>query len=362
MVAGAGGGYVEEVTFGFVDLHEVGFVGYGFDPLLRRDDLVVAGHHHDDFELEAFGYVHGADDHFIGWVTIGVELAPPHGRGFHGAAGAGEFIRGADEDADLVGVDAIGLEALEPRCDGGGFVGFAGFDFYGGVWAVEDGDGAAAILGVAVDVGDDGWEEAVGLTTDLVGGSVVDAEDVGAAADVNAERFPGKGGLEDALAEVAGEEEAVGLDAGEGGEEAELGDADVLGFVDDGEIVGFRSKGISESTRGDEYIPRSRTRDRQECLPHRRSGCLPHRRCRLGSLHHNEGVGYAGEDGGHGGEAGGGELVTDAAEDLPEELAPFFGKAGLAAEAGHVAVLFPGLELPGVDDVVPFGPEEAVGE
>jgi len=42
---------------------------------------------------------------------------------------------------------------------------------------------------------------------------------------------------------------------------------------------------LSESARGDEYI-RSRTWDRQECLPHQR---MPHRgECRLENLHHNE--------------------------------------------------------------------------
>ena len=52
-------------------------------------------------------------------------------------------------------------------------------------------------------------EQAVGLRADLVRGAVVDAQGARAAADVDAERLPGERLLEDALAEVAGEEEGV---------------------------------------------------------------------------------------------------------------------------------------------------------
>jgi hypothetical protein len=67
---------------------------------------------------------------------------------------------------------------------------------------------------------------------------------VGAAADVDAERLPGERLLEDALAEVAGEEQAVGSGA-QRGEEAQLGDADVLRLVDDGEVEG-RAVGLRQ--------------------------------------------------------------------------------------------------------------------
>ena len=59
---------------------------------------------------------------------------------------------------------------------------------------------------------------------------------------------------------------------------------------------GEGARSFSESVRGDEYIPHSRTRDRQECLPHPMQECLPHQvrmrlplraRCRLEDLHHN---------------------------------------------------------------------------
>ena len=64
------------------------------------------------------------------------------------------------------------------------------------------------VLGVAVHIGHLRAEQAVGLRADLVRGAVVDAQGARAAADVDAERLPGERLLEDALAEVAGEEEA----------------------------------------------------------------------------------------------------------------------------------------------------------
>jgi len=39
---------------------QVGLVGHGLDPFLRRDDVVVAGHHDDGAELKALRQVHGA--------------------------------------------------------------------------------------------------------------------------------------------------------------------------------------------------------------------------------------------------------------------------------------------------------------
>ena len=55
-----------------------------------------------------------------------------------------------------------------------------------------------------------GAEQEVGLRSDLVRGTVVDPQRAGTAANVNAERLPGERLLEDPLAQVAGEEEAIG--------------------------------------------------------------------------------------------------------------------------------------------------------
>ena len=57
-----------------------------------------------------------------------------------------------------------------------------------------------------------------------------------------------------------------------------------------------------------------------------------------------------------------GERRPDPGEDRPEQLALLLGEPRLAAEALHVAVVLPALELPGVDDRAPFRPEEVRAE
>jgi hypothetical protein len=49
------------LTFGVVNLFQIGVVGDGLDSFLRRDDLVIAGHHDHGAELQALSEVHGAD-------------------------------------------------------------------------------------------------------------------------------------------------------------------------------------------------------------------------------------------------------------------------------------------------------------
>lgn len=98
--------------------------------------------------------------------------------------------------------------------------------------AFEGRDDAAAVLFGAVALCQAGGKQSVGAGADLLGGAVVDLEAAGAAGDVDAERLPGEGGAEDALADVAGEEEAVGAADSEGREETEFGGRDVLGLVD----------------------------------------------------------------------------------------------------------------------------------
>jgi hypothetical protein len=95
-----------------------------------------------------------------------------------------------------------------------------------------------------------------------------------------------------------------------------LRDADVLGFVDDGEVEGRDGTG-------------------------------------------GETGGELGEQGGRSDEAAGGEGGAYRGEDLPERGALGFGEPGAAAEAGNVAIAFPGVELPGIDHVFPFSEQEA---
>ena len=98
-------------------------------------------------------------------------------------------------------------------------------------------------------------------------GAVVDAQGSGAAADVDAEGLPGERLLEDPLAEVAGEKEAVRairpVPPGN-----ELGDAEVLCFVDDGEVEGGR---LRSPVRRGQSGEQARTGDqaaRRRARPH----------------------------------------------------------------------------------------------
>src|SRR5690606_35852833 len=93
-------------------------------------------------------------------------------------------------------------------------------------------------LDVAVNVRDFGAQQAVGARPDLVRRAVVDAQRARASSYVNAEGQPGEGLLEDALAEVAGEEEAVATPGAESCQEAQLGDAEVLRLVHDCVVEG----------------------------------------------------------------------------------------------------------------------------
>ena len=136
---------------------------------------------------------------------------------------------------------------------------------------------------------------------------------------VDAQRPPRERGLEDALSEVAGEEQAVRPTPAEGGEQAQFGDADVLGLVDDAEVE--------------------------------------RRMRRLGNLR-----GQPREHGGLRQPPVFRERRPDPREDRPEHLALLLGEPRPAAEPRQVAVGFPGLELPGVDHRAPLRPQEVRAE
>ena len=104
---------------------------------------------------------------------------------------------------------------------------------------------------------------------------------------------------------------------GERGEEAELGDAQVLGLVDDGGVEG---RGAADS--------------RREARP----------------------------DGAPGGQASGLEVGAGGGHDRPEGLALGAADAGLAAEAGDGGVGLAVADVPGVDDVGPLVEQELGGE
>ena len=59
--AHARAGDVEEMALSVVDLAQVGVVANGLDPLLQRDDLVVARHDDNGAKLQTLRHMHCAD-------------------------------------------------------------------------------------------------------------------------------------------------------------------------------------------------------------------------------------------------------------------------------------------------------------
>jgi hypothetical protein len=148
-----------------------------------------------------------------------------------------------------------------------------------------------------------------------VGGAVIDAQGPGAPADIDAERLPGEGLLEDPLAQIAGEKKAVRPARPERGEKPQLGDADVLRLVHNGKVerrmVTLRKPGseTAEQAGGGDQAP----------------------------------VVQAG---------------ADAIEDRPEADPLRLRQARLTAQPPDVPVRLPALQLPGVNDRLPLREQE----
>ena len=73
VVPGAGAGDVEQMGFGVVDIFQVRFVGDRLDPMLKRDDFIVAGHDSDGAKLRPFAVV--CPDRFNGAAPVRTRIA-----------------------------------------------------------------------------------------------------------------------------------------------------------------------------------------------------------------------------------------------------------------------------------------------
>ena len=88
----AGAGDVEEAALGVVDVVQFRSVCGVGDAIVEEQDAVIAGHDDNGAKPRAFGQAHGAGCHGIGAGQTG-------DRG----AGAGDKLRGADEEAGFAG-------------------------------------------------------------------------------------------------------------------------------------------------------------------------------------------------------------------------------------------------------------------
>src|SRR6516165_4553836 len=180
-----------------------------------------------------------------------------------------------------------------------------GFDH--GFGAIEDRDCAAAALAIAVDIGEFRRQEPVGMAANLMRRSVIDAQRIGPAANIDAERFPGEWLLKYPLPEIAGQEQPIGARRSDGGQKAQLGDPDILRLIDDSEIE-------DPLAAADDLV--------RQPAEHIRPG---------------DDVALR-QPGAH--------LL----EDRPQAFPLLAADPRLAAEAGHIAICLPTLQLPGIDE------------
>ena len=61
MIPSSRAGDVEQMAFGIINLLQIRIVSHRFNPLLQRENLVVACHYRHGAELQTLGKVHGAD-------------------------------------------------------------------------------------------------------------------------------------------------------------------------------------------------------------------------------------------------------------------------------------------------------------
>jgi hypothetical protein len=96
-------GHIQKMTLRVLNFLKVRLIRYGFDALLQRQDLVVAGHDGDSTELKPFGKMHRADGDVPRHCLHVIAKYDTVGAGFiHGRSRPLQFIFRAHEDADLV--------------------------------------------------------------------------------------------------------------------------------------------------------------------------------------------------------------------------------------------------------------------
>lgn len=107
---------MEQVSFGLVHFVQLGLVGHCFDSVLQWRNVIVAGHYDHGLEIEPFSEAHRADRdvpfaffHAVGELQRCLTCLPYY------SARPQQFIRTSDEDADLVGFDAVFNGLMNPE-------------------------------------------------------------------------------------------------------------------------------------------------------------------------------------------------------------------------------------------------------
>src|SRR5579884_3033895 len=227
------------MALGIIDLLEVGLVSNRFDSLLQGNDLIVAGHHGDGAELQTLGKMHRADRDTSGsgfnMLVEHLELQPRFlNRGLRPV----QFTPRAHKHCNFVRFDVLRCQPGKPFSNRSDLLLRRLERFYFGRRTVENRYGAAPLLDVAVHVRDDRVKKAVRLRSYLMRGTVIDVERPRPSADIDSQRFPRERLLEDTLAQVANEKQAVAPPAADGRQKPQLSRSEILGFVHHSKLEG----------------------------------------------------------------------------------------------------------------------------
>ena len=195
--------HVEQVALRVVDIFEIGFVHNALDPGLKREDFVVAAG--DDYgpELEALGEMHGSDRD--GASCASRAFAQSHcgeSRILDALDGPVQFSLGSDEHTNLLWLISLLSPFLQPVRDASRLLLRRCETPQKRLRAVEGRDGAAALLGHAVHIGNLVRQEPICLPSNLMRCAVVDPQGLGTSSHVDAQGTPGERCLEDPLAQV----------------------------------------------------------------------------------------------------------------------------------------------------------------
>ena len=107
VVSGTGAGDVEEMPFSVVDILQVRVISDRLDPLLKRNDLIVAGHDSDGAKLQSLRQVHGADrDAPSSRLNMVVQDSELKSSALDGSSCPVDLVGRPNEDADLVRLQA----------------------------------------------------------------------------------------------------------------------------------------------------------------------------------------------------------------------------------------------------------------
>ena len=112
----AGAGDIEQVSLRFVYFIELGLIGDGFDAVLQRQNVIIAGRDHHGLELKPFGEVHCADGNapFAFFHAIG-KLQRCLASFLYDRTRTRQFVRTTDEYANFIGFGAVFYDFTNPK-------------------------------------------------------------------------------------------------------------------------------------------------------------------------------------------------------------------------------------------------------